>query len=194
MSRAKQEQAGDLNAQEKEQLLRIARAAIESGLKGQPLSEFAPISERLRQKQGAFVTLHKRGALRGCIGYVEPVSPLYLAVAEMAQAAAFEDPRFAPLSEEELPEIDLEISVLSPTREITDLEEIKVGEHGLIVQQGMHKGLLLPQVATEYNWDRITFLRHTCLKAGLPADAYKDKGTTIKVFSAQVFGEKEKSA
>jgi len=121
------------------------------------------------------------------------VSPLYAAVAEMAQAAAFEDPRFAPLSEEELPEVDIEISVLSPTREISDLEEIKVGEHGLIVQQGMRKGLLLPQVATEYNWDRTTFLRHTCLKAGLPADAYKDKDTTIKVFSAQVFGEKEEA-
>ncbi|MCR4439684.1 MAG: AmmeMemoRadiSam system protein A [bacterium] len=192
MSRGKEDRPGELTEQEKQQLLHIARAAIASRLKGEPLPDFAPVSERLRQKQGAFVTLHKRRALRGCIGYIEPVSPLYLAVAEMAQAAAFEDPRFAPLSEEELSEVDIEISVLSPTREISDLEEIKVGEHGLIVQQGIRKGLLLPQVATECNWDRTTFLRHTCLKAGLPADAYKQKGTSIKVFSAQVFGEKER--
>ncbi|MBC7187115.1 MAG: AmmeMemoRadiSam system protein A [Calditrichaeota bacterium] len=192
MSRAKEDQPGELTEQEKQQLLQIARVAIERRLKGEPLPDFGPVSERLQQKQGAFVTLHKRGALRGCIGYIEPVSPLYLAVAEMAQAAAFEDPRFAPLTEDELPEVDIEISVLSPTREINDLEEIKVGEHGLIVQQGIRKGLLLPQVATEYHWDRTTFLRHTCLKAGLPADAYKQKGTSIKVFSAQVFGEKER--
>lgn len=192
MSRAKEDLPGELTEQEKQQLLQIARLAIERRLKGEPLPDFGPISERLLQKQGAFVTLHKRGALRGCIGYIEPVSPLYLAVAEMAQAAAFEDPRFAPLTEDELPEVDIEISVLSPTREISDLEEIKVGEHGLIVQQGIRKGLLLPQVATEYDWDRTTFLRHTCLKAGLPADAYKQKGTSIKVFSAQVFGEKQR--
>ncbi|MDZ7414168.1 MAG: AmmeMemoRadiSam system protein A [candidate division KSB1 bacterium] len=181
----------ELTAEERAQLLRIARAAIESRLKNQPLPQFGDLSNRLREKQGAFVTLHKHGTLRGCIGYIEPVSPLYLAVADMAQAAAFEDPRFPPLREEELPEIDIEISVLSPTREIRNLEEIKVGEHGLIVQQGMRKGLLLPQVATEYNWDRTTFLRHTCMKAGLPPEAYKDKHTTIKVFTAEVFGEKE---
>ncbi len=181
----------ELSAEEKKLLLRIARAAIESRLKDQPLPKFDELSERLRRKQGAFVTLHKHGTLRGCIGYIDPVSPLFMAVAEMAQAAAFEDPRFPPLSEEELSEVDIEISVLSPTRPIRSLDEIKVGEHGLIVQRGMRKGLLLPQVATEYGWDRTTFLRHTCLKAGLPPDAYQDEGTTIKVFSAEVFGEKE---
>jgi AmmeMemoRadiSam system protein A len=125
--------------------------------------------------------------LRGCIGSLDASDPLYLTVEEMAQAAAFRDPRFRPVSEDELPYLDLEISVLTPMREIDDQDEIEVGKHGIMIKKGRLSGLLLPQVASERNWDRITFLEETCRKAGLPRDAWKDKETKIYVFSADVF-------
>jgi AmmeMemoRadiSam system protein A len=141
----------------------------------------------LREKRGAFVTLKKHGELRGCIGHIIGDRPLAETVATMAVAAAFEDPRFPPVKEEELKDLDIEISVLTPLRRINNVEEIQVGLHGIILQQGGHSGLLLPQVATEYGWDRNTFLEYTCRKAGLPPDAWKDERTTIHVFSADVF-------
>ncbi|MDR3237545.1 MAG: AmmeMemoRadiSam system protein A [Spirochaetia bacterium] len=143
------------------------------------------------EKCGAFVTLHQRGELRGCIGYIEGVKTIPETVMEMALSAAFKDPRFPPLKKEEYDSIDLEISILSPIEEVTDLSGIVVGRDGLIVSRGYNRGLLLPQVASEYGWDRETFLRHTCRKAGLPPDAWKDPSTRIEKFSAQVFGEKE---
>ena len=143
----------------------------------------------LQKKCGAFVTLTIHGQLRGCIGYVIAERPLLETVREAARAAAFQDPRFAPLRRAELSELRLEISVLSEPRPVCSLEEIRVGDHGLIVRHGFRSGLLLPQVATEYGWDRETFLSHTCAKAGLPRDSWRDPDTEIELFEAEVFGE-----
>ncbi len=137
------------------------------------------------------MTLHKAGHLRGCIGYVAPIYPLYEAVIECSVAAATQDPRFSPVSLEELPLIDIEMSVLSPMEEVEDVNSIEVGVHGLVVSQHGRRGLLLPQVAVEYEWDRERFLRETCHKAGLPADAWQ-QGAKIEKFSALVFGELER--
>ena len=181
----------NLTSEEKKQLIQIALASIHSSVKGEPLPVFEPNTETLRQLCGAFVTIHKKGALRGCIGYVEGIKPLHEAVTDMARAAALEDPRFPPVSADELDSLDIEISVLSPTKRIDDVSQIEVGKHGIIIQRGMYKGLLLPQVATEYGWDTTTFLEHTCQKAGLPTNAWQDDETVIKIFSAIVFGEKD---
>lgn len=143
----------------------------------------------LLQPRGAFVTLRKQGMLRGCIGQVEPESPLWDTVSEMAIAAAFHDPRFPPLREAELSEVDIEISVLSPPSEVTDPQEIEIGRHGLIIEKGGFSGLLLPQVASSRAWDTLTFLRETCRKAGLMPDDWKS-GATIWKFQAEVFGER----
>ena len=133
------------------------------------------------------MSIHKKGMLRGCIGTLEASSPLWKCVEDMAQAAAFRDPRFRPVTEEELPYMDVEISVLTPFCEVEDPAAIQVGLHGLLIRKGYMSGLLLPQVASERNWDCITFLQETCRKAGLPADAWKDEDTKIYVFSADVF-------
>ena len=179
----------DLTEKEKRQLLTIARTVIERSAKNKKILEFNPVKGVLHQNCGAFVTIHKSGVLRGCIGLIEAIKPLYQTVAEMAKAAAFDDPRFPSITAEEVDELDIEISVLSPLEQIDDIEEIEVGTHGIIIQQGIHKGLLLPQVATEYDWDRITFLEHTCQKAGLSKNAWQEEDTVIKIFSANVFGE-----
>jgi AmmeMemoRadiSam system protein B/AmmeMemoRadiSam system protein A len=181
--------AGGLTGREKQLLHQIARRAIENTLRKGHTSGPEPIidSRALQEKRGAFVTLKEHGRLRGCIGYIEGIKPLYKAVEEMAIAAAFHDPRFTPVSEAELPHLEIEISVLTPVRQVKGIEEIEVGKHGIIVQRGSRSGLLLPQVATEYGWDRRTFLEHTCLKAGLPTDAWKEAETRIYVFSAEVF-------
>jgi AmmeMemoRadiSam system protein A len=142
----------------------------------------------LKEKRGAFVTLTRDGRLRGCIGYPLPIKPLAAAVAEMAVAAAFDDPRFEPVRAEELREIRIEISVLSLPVPIDDPRKVIVGRHGIIISKGSRKGLLLPQVPVEYGWDRETFLRHGCLKAGLSPDDWA-KGARIEVFEAQVFHE-----
>ena len=179
-----------LKTSEKETLLRIARSTIEHRLKGRPLPPLEDTSSVLRGKRGAFVTLHKRGELRGCIGYIVARKPLRETVREMAEAAAFQDARFPPVTADELEELDVEISVLSPLRKVADAEEIEVGKHGILIKKGYYQGLLLPQVAVEYGWDRTTFLRQTCRKAGLPPDAWKDPDAEIRIFSAEVFGEK----
>ena len=180
-----------LNDEEKRVLLSIARTAIEEAVGDLKVDKVPYDSPIFHEKRGAFVTLHNKGALRGCIGFIFAVKPLVETVREMAVAAALRDPRFTPVDISELPALDIEISVLTPLREIQDINEIKVGEHGLYVQKGHNTGLLLPQVASEYNWDRETFLQQTCRKAGLPQDAWHDESTTIKIFSAQVFGEKQ---
>ena len=178
-----------LSEVEKKALLDIVRKTIEARLTGKSISELHSGSEMLQEKRGAFVTLKKHDHLRGCIGYIEAKRPLYKTVGEMALAAAFDDPRFAPLKPDELKNITIEISVLSPLKEVKNIDEIEVGIHGLYVTKGFHSGLLLPQVATEYDWDSLTFLQETCYKAGLQRDAWKDKDAKVYKFSAEVFGE-----
>lgn len=146
-----------------------------------------PDSEMLRAPGAAFVTLNHRGRLRGCIGYTEARAPLYRTVQECAVAAATEDPRFSPVTAREAVEVRFEISVLSPLAPVS-AEEVAVGVHGLMIRKGMHRGLLLPQVAIEHGWDRATFLTQVCAKAGLPPDAWKG-GTELYSFTAEVFGE-----
>lgn len=183
--------ATTLSKDEKRLLLDLARRTIVQYLtdgKKVPLPEAKGM---LLEQCGAFVTLHKKGELRGCIGNMVGRGPLIETIREMAIAAATQDPRFHKVSPKELAEIDIEISVLSPMRRIKDVSEIKVGTHGILMRRGMYQGVLLPQVATEYGWDRDTFLEHTCYKSGLPADAWKDPKTVIEIFSADVFGEKE---
>jgi hypothetical protein len=174
---------------DKKALLDVVKKTIEARLTGGPLPEFNLSSEVLNEKKGAFVTLKKHSHLRGCIGYIEARKPLYKTVGEMALAAAFDDPRFPPLKLDELKNITIEISVMSPLQQVKNMDEIEVGIHGLYVTKGFHSGLLLPQVAAEYNWDSLTFLQETCYKAGLQRDAWKDKDAKVYKFSAEVFGE-----
>jgi len=178
-----------LSAEEKAALLKIARSSVEAAVRGIPPKIEAPPYKRLREKRGAFVTLKKQGQLRGCIGYVLPIKPLYEAVSDVAVSAALRDPRFPPVTVDELDDLEYEISVLSVPRKIDSIDEIITGRHGLIVRRGYFEGLLLPQVATEYGWDRETFLKHTCLKAGLEPDCYQHPDTEIYVFEAEVFNE-----
>jgi AmmeMemoRadiSam system protein A len=184
---AGKEQHMQLNDQDKKALHEIARQSIASGLQGQCPTPLKDISGILREPRGAFVTLHLRGCLRGCIGLIEAVKPLAETIQEMALSAAFCDPRFPPLTAQEFKDIAIEISVLTPLRRIKNVEEIQIGVHGLYLRNGSSRGLLLPQVATEYNWDRDTFLQQTCCKACLPPMAWKDPQTEIYVFSADVF-------
>ena len=170
--------------EERAELLRVAHEAIEAALAGRKL-ELSPTSERLLEPRGAFTTLHLEGNLRGCVGYVYPVKPLYRTVAETAAAAAFNDTRFLPVTAEEAPRLKVEISVLSPLAPIA-AEDIEAGRHGLVVTLGSRRGLLLPQVAVEFHWDSRTFLQETCHKAGLPPDAW-ERGAVIEAFTAEVF-------
>lgn len=176
-----------LTEEEKKALRQIARAAIEGQLRGNRPSRAEVLSGHLKEKRGAFVSLHKHGKLRGCIGLIQPAKPLYQSVEEMAIAAAFDDPRFEPLTLKEAADVELEISVLTPLQRIKDVEEIQVGIHGLYIKNGVYSGLLLPQVAAEYDWDRITFLEETCRKAGLARNSWKEKDTEIYLFSADIF-------
>ena len=181
----------ELTAMEKDTLLDIVKKAILFKLNNKVPPKVTIDSETLKEKRGAFVTLKKRGHLRGCIGYIKAVKPLWETVQEMAMAAAFHDPRFPSLKPEELKDLSFEISVLSPLKRINDINEIEVGKYGLYIVRGYNSGLLLPQVAVEYNWDRETFLSETCYKAGLPPQAWMDKETEIYVFSADYFGDTE---
>lgn len=176
-----------LGPRERSALLRIARDAVAAAARRERFAAPVPESAALGEPRGAFVTLHRAGALRGCIGIFESSSPLYRTVAEMARSAAVGDPRFEPLRSEELPQVEVEISVLSPLRPVPP-EEVEVGRHGVYLEQGFHRGVLLPQVAVEHGWDRETFLDQTCRKAGLPPGVWR-QGTTIYVFEAEVFGE-----
>jgi hypothetical protein len=176
-----------LNAEEKKTLHDIAHTVIWNKTLGKPVPEFHVKSGRLTELRGAFVTITKKGVLRGCIGHIRALLPLYKTIEEMAAAAAFDDPRFPPITKNELKDLEIEISVLTPFKQITDVKEIEVGTHGIYIEKGYYSGLLLPQVATEYNWDRDTFLEHTCRKAGLPPDVWKEKDTRIFIFSADIF-------
>ena len=181
-----------LSDEDKKLLLEIARTTIEKRVKGESAPEFNVTSAILNEHRGAFVTINKHGQLRGCIGYIEPVKPLFLTVREMAESAALNDPRFSPVTESELKNIEIEISALTPLKRIDDVDEIEVGVHGIYIKRGYYSGLLLPQVATEYGWDRPTFLEHTCMKAGLPTDAWQEKDIEIYIFSADIFKEEKK--
>ena len=179
-----------LTPEEKRILLQAAREEITKNLLGGAGEKPAlPAGGEIHAPLGAFVTLHKEGRLRGCIGIFSSAQPLHQTVREMAYSAAFKDPRFAPLTSDELPGIDIEISVLSPLRKIDNIDQIEVGRHGLYIIRGFNRGVLLPQVATEQNWDKITFLEHTCYKAGLDGDCWRS-GAEIYVFTALIFGEK----
>jgi hypothetical protein len=178
----------DLRESQRQFLLGLAREAISVRLADGRTIEPKTEDPILKEKRGAFVTLTKDGRLRGCIGYPLPIKPLAAAVAEMAVAAALDDPRFAPVQIEEFEDIRIEISVLSLPVTIDDPKKVVVGRHGIIISKGSRKGLLLPQVPVEYKWDRETFLRHGCLKAGLSPDDWT-QGARIEVFEAQVFHE-----
>ena len=179
----------ELNLEEQRILLDIARNAIARKLQDEKGCMPAREERRLNRRNGCFVTLKKGQELRGCIGNFQSKVPLFKEVAQMATAAAFNDPRFYPLEEQELDEIRIEISVLSPLRKIEDVDEIEVGVHGLYLEKDFSRGVLLPQVAVEQHWDKKTFLSQTCMKAGLPADAWQNGDTDIYVFSAQIFSE-----
>ncbi|HOT76055.1 MAG TPA: AmmeMemoRadiSam system protein A [Candidatus Wallbacteria bacterium] len=182
----------ELSESEKSDLLKLARRALEMHVTERKTPEFKTESKILQTKCGAFVTLHKNGDLRGCIGYIEAYKPLYQTIIEMAQAASTKDSRFEPVTAGELAEIDIELSVLSPLEKITDFSKIIIGVHGLLVRQGYYSGLLLPQVAVEWDMDTTVFLEETCRKAGLPRNAYKT-GADVYYYSAQVFGEKTRT-
>jgi AmmeMemoRadiSam system protein A len=168
-------------------LLTLARLAFEARVRREgppPLDE----TGALALVRGAFVTIHCRGELRGCLGRIETNAPLGETVVNLAADVADSDPRFAPVEPVELNDIVIEISVLTPEREVRSIAEIEVGRHGLIVEKGRRRGLLLPQVPVEQRWDRETFVSHTCRKATLSPDAWQH-GARLFVFEAQVFGE-----
>jgi AmmeMemoRadiSam system protein A len=176
--------------EERKLLLRLAHRAIVAELRKEEL-DASPPSTHLAEPRGAFTTLHRAGELRGCIGYVMPLYPLYRTIADTASAAAFRDPRFLPVTAGELAELQIELSVLSLLAPIKP-EEVEVGRHGLMVTFGQARGLLLPQVPLEWGWDREEFLAETCRKASLPADAWKH-GARLEAFTAEVFGESQPS-
>ncbi|MBN1272473.1 MAG: AmmeMemoRadiSam system protein A [Candidatus Aminicenantes bacterium] len=177
-----------LNPNQQTFLLDLARRAILDYLQSHKKSKPKIEDEDLKEKRGAFVTLKTEGELRGCIGYVLPHHPLYETIIDAAVASATQDFRFQPMTLEEMDSTKIEISVLTLPRPIKNVEDIKVGKHGIIISRGTNKGLLLPQVPLEWGWDRETYLKHGCLKAGLEDDAWKT-GAQIEIFSAQVFSE-----
>ncbi len=177
----------EFSAEERTLLLRLAHDSISAALQRRELS-LDPPTPHLAEPRGAFTSLYLYGELRGCVGYVLPTSSVYRAVAETACAAAFDDNRFPPVTKDEAPQLEIELSILSPPQAIQP-EAIEVGRHGLLITQHGRRGLLLPQVPVEHEWDRTTFLQQTCRKAGLPLDAWQ-KGATLQAFTAEVFSDK----
>ena len=178
---------GRISLADRRRLLQEARRAVSDALAGRPADPAEPEGV-LGLCAGVFVSFHSHGDLRGCIGHLDGDQPLAAVVARSAVAAATGDPRFAPVTRAELDDCEIEISVLGPIEPVGDVEDIVVGRHGLIVEQGWHRGLLLPQVAREQRWSRDTFLARTCAKAGLPDDAWT-RGATIMKFEAEVFSD-----
>jgi AmmeMemoRadiSam system protein A len=190
-----------LGSFERRTLLEVARRALTLAVAHREILEEVPHSQALDQAAGAFVTLREGQRLRGCIGQLPSRDMLVEVVAHCAASAALEDPRFEPVRAEELAGIEIELSVLSPL-EVIELDKdapqevaskIAAGKHGLVVTSGGQRGVLLPQVATEHHWDALRLLEETCQKAGLPKDAWKQPGTRVEVFTAQVFAEKERA-
>ncbi|PLX96478.1 MAG: AMMECR1 domain-containing protein [Desulfuromonas sp.] len=170
-------------------LIDLARETIQKRVRNEDCSPPPRQEPALNVQAGCFVTIKRNGRLRGCIGNFVSSQPLYQTVVDMAIAAATEDPRFAPMSEVELADFEIEITVLSPLEKISDINLIEVGRHGIYIVKGYQRGVLLPQVATEYGWDRETFLQQTCVKAGLPTDAWQTPGIDIYRFSGQIIEE-----
>lgn len=183
-----------LSVQQKKRLLEIARATMTAYLKNKETLTFDEKDPRLREPEGAFVTIHNRGQLRGCIGHIIARVPLVKTVRDVAIAAATNDPRFDPVTFDELPNIDIEVSVLSKPKRVASLDEILMGRDGVVMAQGDNRGVFLPQVATDTGWSKEEFLAQLCSqKCGLPADCYKDPKTIIETFTAQVFSETQLS-
>jgi AmmeMemoRadiSam system protein A len=177
---------GEFSSEERRLLLRLAREAISASLEQRELS-LVPPSSHLAEPRGAFTTLYYRGALRGCVGYVFPVTSLYRTVAESARGAAFDDSRFSPVTGDQAAELEVSLSVLSPLQPVLP-EQVEIGRHGLLISLGYYRGLLLPQVPVEHGWERIAFLEQTCRKAGLPLDAWQT-GAKLEAFTAEVFAD-----
>jgi AmmeMemoRadiSam system protein A len=180
-----------LSVDDKKTLLQLARSSIECAVRELRLPGTELLPQNLLKPCGAFVTVRVRGDLRGCFGYVNAFYPLAQSIQEVGVKAALEDPRFEHIVSEELAAMEVEVSVLEPPVKVLRIEEIEVGTHGLIVETSLHRGLLLPSVATEYGWDREQFLNHTALKAGLPPNAWKNKNVTIYRFTADKFSESD---
>ncbi len=177
----------EFSRDERSLLLQLAHDSILSALERREIP-LNPPTPHLSEPRGVFTSLYLHGELRGCVGYVLPVSPVYRAVADTARAAAFEDMRFHPVTLQEATDLEIELSILSPPQPISP-EVIEIGRHGLLITMAGRRGLLLPQVPMEHNWDRATFLDQTCRKAGLPPDAWQH-GATIEAFTAEIFGDK----
>lgn len=178
----------EFSAEERLLLLKFARDAILSVIEFRDLV-LTPPSAHLAEPRGAFTTLYLHGELHGCVGYVLPVASLYRTVAETARAAAFDDARFPPLKDAQVPQLEISLSILSPLYPIQP-PAIEIGTHGLVISLGTQRGLLLPQVPAEHGWDRVTFLEQTCRKAGLPANAWQS-GAQLEAFTAEVFGDRD---
>lgn len=179
-----------LSEADRKSILELARQAVVEAVGSRRLLEEIPKTELFERRCGVFVTLHRSGRLRGCIGVIEGKERLGESLVHCAASAALEDPRFSPMQREELADLGLEVSLLSPIQEIQP-EEIEIGKHGLLVQQGVHRGLLLPQVAVEHHLEREQFLRETCYKAGLAAEAWKAPDTRIYGFTCEIVREVE---
>ncbi len=180
-----------LNSEQKQILLKVARETIETYIKTGKTPTFKIDDRLLNEEYGSFVTLHKKGQLRGCIGNIIGTMPLWKTVRNMTIESATGDPRFSAVTEKELEQIDIEISVLTHPKRIENIDEFHLGEHGVIIKRGFNQGVFLPQVAQETGWSKEEFLSSLCShKAGLSPDAWKDKTTEIHIFSAQVFREK----
>jgi len=178
-----------LDQSDQTELLHLARATLQSYLSSGSVPEYHTSRQELRSRCGAFVSIHRGSELRGCIGQIVPDRELFRIVQHCIVSAASEDSRFNPVTPEELDELTIEISVLTPLHRLHEPAEIEIGIHGIYITRGINRGLLLPQVATEYGWNRETFLSQTCRKAGLSEDAWKDPSTVINLFEAQVFSE-----
>jgi hypothetical protein len=176
-----------LNESERELLRTTVRRSLEHAIKGAKIPCPEAPTARLREKRGVFVCLKQRGELRGCVGYVRPFKPLIEAVWEMAESAALRDHRFIPVEPKEVDRLEIEITVISPLKRITNPDHVLVSRHGLVVTRGHQIGVLLPQVPVENEWDRDTFLAETCIKAGLDPQAWKDPDTTLEIFTAEIF-------
>jgi AmmeMemoRadiSam system protein A len=178
---------GEFSQQERNLLLSLAHDSILAAFDTREISLHAP-TPHLAEPRGVFTSLYLGSALRGCVGYILPAHSVYRAVAETARAAALEDTRFRPVTREQAPSLEIELSILSPPKPI-QADAVEIGRHGLLISMAGHRGLLLPQVPVEHHWDRVMFLEQTCRKAGLALDAWQ-RGATIEAFTAEIFGEK----
>jgi AmmeMemoRadiSam system protein A len=181
-----------MNLLDKKELIEIAKNTIFSIINNLSIEENLILKKKYSEKRGLFVTLKKNNELRGCIGFIHPIYSIYEGIKKASIAAAFEDPRFEPLRKEELNKIKYEISILSIPKKSDnkDIEQkVRVGYHGIIIKKGLNSGLLLPQVAEEYNWNSKEFLEHTCIKAGINPKSYKEKDCEIYLFHADIFSE-----